>query len=43
MPSKRYNKNAKLVEGKKSVPLKDAVQLLAKFEKAKFNETIDLA
>ena len=43
MPSKRYNKNAKLVEGQKALPLKEAVQLLAKFEKAKFNETIDLA
>ncbi len=43
MPSKRYNKNAKLVEGKKALPLKEAVQLLAKFEKAKFNETVDLA
>ena len=43
MPSKRYNKNAKLVEARKALPLKDAVQLLAKFEKAKFNETIDLA
>jgi large subunit ribosomal protein L1 len=43
MPSKRYNKNAKLVEGQKALPLKEAVQLLAKFEKAKFNETVDLA
>ncbi len=43
MPSKRYNKNAKLVEGKKALPLKEAVQILAKFEKAKFNETVDLA
>lgn len=43
MPSKRYQKNAKLVEGKKALPLKEAVQALAKFEKAKFNETVDLA
>ncbi len=43
MPSKRYNKNAKLVEARKPHSLKDAVQLLAKFEKAKFNETVDLA
>ena len=43
MPSKRYKKNAKLVEDLKSVPLKEAVALLAKFEKAKFNETVDLA
>jgi len=43
MPSKRHKKNAKLVEDLKALPLKEAVQLLAKFEKAKFNETIDLA
>ena len=43
MPSKRYKKNAQLVEGLKLLPLKDAVQVLIKFEKAKFNETIDLA
>ena len=43
MPSKRHNKNATLVEGRKSLPLREAVQLLAKFQKAKFNETIDLA
>jgi large subunit ribosomal protein L1 len=43
MPSKRYVKNAKLVEDQKALPLKEAVQVLAKFEKAKFNETIDLA
>ncbi len=43
MPSKRNVKNSKLVEGLKALPLKEAVQILAKFEKAKFNETIDLA
>lgn len=43
MPSKRYKKNAKLVEGKKALSLKEAVQVLTKFEKAKFNETVDLA
>ncbi|PHX95895.1 MAG: 50S ribosomal protein L1 [Pedosphaera sp.] len=43
MPSKRYKKNAQLVEGLKLLPLKEAVQVLIKFEKAKFNETIDLA
>ncbi|MEQ2008650.1 MAG: 50S ribosomal protein L1 [Limisphaerales bacterium] len=42
-PSKRYNKNSKLIEGVKPLLLKEAVQLLAKFEKAKFNETVDLA
>ncbi len=32
-----------MVDGKKIYPLKDAVSLLAKFPKAKFNETVDLA
>ena len=43
MPSKRYKKNSKLVEGLKACPLKEAVQVIAKFEPAKFNETVDLA
>lgn len=43
MPSKRYNKALELVDGKKSYPLKSAVEVLAKFPKAKFNETVDLA
>src|SRR5579862_3942632 len=43
MPSKRYNKALEVVDGKKSYPLKEAVGVLAKFPKAKFNETIDLA
>src|SRR5256885_5816204 len=43
MPSKRYRKAAELVDGKKAYPLKSAVEVLAKFPKAKFNETIDLA
>src|SRR5437764_828825 len=43
MPSKRYNKALEQVDGKKSYPLKAAVEVLAKFPKAKFNETIDLA
>ncbi|HWX19423.1 MAG TPA: 50S ribosomal protein L1 [Candidatus Binatia bacterium] len=43
MPSKRYKKALQVVEGKKSYPLKSAVEVLAKFPKAKFNETIDLA
>src|SRR6266513_5953220 len=43
MPSKRYKKALELVEGKKTLVLKSAVELLAKFPKAKFNETIDLA
>lgn len=32
-----------MVDGKKSYPIKDAVVVLAKFPKAKFNETVDLA
>src|SRR5947208_16705845 len=43
MPSKRYQKALEHVDGKKAYPLKSAVELLAKFPKAKFNETIDLA
>jgi large subunit ribosomal protein L1 len=41
--SKRFKKALEGVEGKKSYPLKEAVGVLAKFPKAKFNETIDLA
>ena len=43
MPSKRYQKALEVVDGKKTYPLKDAVGVLAKFPKAKFNETVDLA
>jgi len=43
MPSKRYKKALEVVDAKKSYPLKDAVGVLAKFPKAKFNETVDLA
>ncbi len=43
MPSKRYNKALSLVDANKSYPLKSAVEVLNKFPKAKFNETIDLA
>ena len=43
MPSKRYKKALEVVDGKKAYALKDAVGVLAKFPKAKFNETIDLA
>ncbi len=43
MPSKRYKKALEMVDAKKSYPLKSAVELLTKFPKAKFNETIDLA
>src|SRR5262245_35711431 len=43
MPSKRYRKAKELVDGKKAYALKSAVEVLTKFPKAKFNETIDLA
>jgi len=43
MPSKRYKKALELVDGTKSYPLKAAVEVLSKFPKAKFNETVDLA
>jgi large subunit ribosomal protein L1 len=43
MPSKRYKKALEIVDGKKAYPLREAVGVLAKFPKAKFNETIDLA
>src|SRR5713101_1337583 len=43
MPSKRYKKALELVDATKSYPLKSAVEVLSKFPKAKFNETVDLA
>jgi large subunit ribosomal protein L1 len=43
MPSKRYKKALEVVDKKKSYPLKEAVGVLTKFPKAKFNETVDLA
>lgn len=43
MPSKRFKKAQEIVDGKKAYPLKSAVETLAKFPKAKFNETVDLA
>src|SRR6188472_3214421 len=43
MPSKRFKKALEQVDAAKSYPLKDAVGVLAKFPKAKFNETVDLA
>src|SRR5260370_19060871 len=43
MPSKRYKKALEVVDAKKVYPLKSAVEVLTKFPKAKFNETIDLA
>jgi len=43
MPSKRYKKAIALVDASKPLPLKAAVEMLNKFPKAKFNETVDLA
>src|SRR3989454_8013351 len=43
MPSKRSRKALEAVDAKKSYSLQAAVEILAKFPKAKFNETIDLA
>lgn len=41
--SKRFGKALEVVDAKKAYTLKEAVGVLAKFPKAKFNETIDLA
>jgi len=41
--SKRYRKALEQVDKNKSYPLAQAVQVLTKFPKAKFNETVDLA
>ena len=43
MASKRYRKALDSVDKKKIYALKSAVEVLTKFPKAKFNETIDLA
>jgi large subunit ribosomal protein L1 len=43
MASKRFKKALEVVDAQKAYPLKEAVGVLAKFPKAKFNETIDLA
>ena len=43
MPSKRFKKALEMVDKKKSYSLKSAVEVLTKFPKAKFNETVDLA
>jgi len=43
MPSKRFKKALEQVNAAKAYPLKEAVGVLAKFPKAKFNETVDLA
>lgn len=43
MPSKRFKNALKQVDSKKLYPLESAVEILTKFPRAKFNETIDLA
>lgn len=43
MPSKRYKKAAATVDSSKTYPLTAAVEVLKKFPKTKFNETVDLA
>src|SRR5438874_13442875 len=43
MASKRYKKALETENKKKNYQLKSAVEVLGKFPKAKFNETIDLA
>ena len=43
MPSKRFKKALEVVDAQKAYSLKSAVEVLAKFPKAKFNETVDLA
>ena len=43
MPSKRYQKALEVLDARKAYPLKEAVGVLIKFPKAKFNETVDLA
>ncbi|MBM3832354.1 MAG: 50S ribosomal protein L1 [Verrucomicrobia bacterium] len=43
MPSKRYKKALEMVESQKAYPLKSAIEVLRKFPKAKFNETVELA
>ncbi len=43
MPSKRYKKASELVDPRKSYSLSEAVGILLKFPRAKFNETVELA
>src|SRR3954464_13728090 len=43
MPSKRFKESQKLVEPQKKYPLTEAVELLKKFGKTKFDESVDLA
>jgi large subunit ribosomal protein L1 len=43
MASKRYKKALAMVDAGRTYPLKAAVEVLAKFPRAKFNETVELA
>src|SRR5881296_3214216 len=43
MPSKRYKKALELVDKTKLYPLNAAVEILNKFPKAKFNESVEIA
>ena len=43
MPSKRYKKSLTVVDAAKTYPLTQAVEVLTKFPRAKFNESVDLA
>ncbi|MDB6052649.1 MAG: ribosomal protein [Verrucomicrobiales bacterium] len=43
MPSKRYKKALEVVDKRKVYALASAVEVLSKFPKAKFNETIEVA
>ncbi|MBK9137568.1 MAG: 50S ribosomal protein L1 [Verrucomicrobia bacterium] len=42
-PSKRYRKALTMVDANRSYPLTSAVEVLAKFPKAKFDETVEVA
>jgi large subunit ribosomal protein L1 len=41
--SKRYRKALSMVDAAKTYPLKNAVEILGKFPRAKFNETVEIA
>ena len=41
--SKRYRKALEMVDAVKTYPLKQAVEILSKFPRAKFNETVEIA
>lgn len=41
--SKRYNSAVKVADLTKDYPLKEAIEILAKFPKAKFDETVEFS